>query len=93
MALAREGRVLVPLRPPHTLMSFFTLAANVDAPCATEGPGSIVGLEAGMRMIDDPIAFLPDEPEARLQAVLTLAKGLREAKGSPSAEADMLPAS
>jgi transcription-repair coupling factor (superfamily II helicase) len=36
---------------------------------------------------------VPDEPEARLQAVLTLAKGLREAKGSPSAEADMLPAS
>jgi transcription-repair coupling factor (superfamily II helicase) len=36
---------------------------------------------------------VPDEPEARLRAVLTLAKGLREAKGSPSAEADMLPAS
>ena len=36
---------------------------------------------------------VPDEPEARLQAVLTMAKGLREAKGSPSAEADMLPAS
>jgi len=36
---------------------------------------------------------VPDEPEARLQAVLKMAKGLREAKGSPSAEADMLPAS
>jgi transcription-repair coupling factor (superfamily II helicase) len=36
---------------------------------------------------------VPDEPEARLAAVLTMAKGLREAKGSPSAEADMLPAS
>jgi transcription-repair coupling factor (superfamily II helicase) len=36
---------------------------------------------------------VPDEPEARLQAVLRMAKGLREAKGSPSAEADMLPAS
>ncbi len=34
-----------------------------------------------------------DDPEARLQAVLTLAKGLREAKGSSEAEADMLPAS
>ena len=31
--------------------------------------------------------------EARLQAVLTMAKGLREAKGSQTAEADMLPAS
>ncbi len=36
---------------------------------------------------------VPDEPELRLQAVLTLAKGLREAKGSQSPEADMLPAS
>jgi transcription-repair coupling factor (superfamily II helicase) len=36
---------------------------------------------------------VPDEPGARLQAVLRMAKGLREAKGSPSAEADMLPAS
>jgi len=36
---------------------------------------------------------VPDEPEARLRAVLTMAEGLREAKGSPSAEADMLPAS
>jgi hypothetical protein len=36
---------------------------------------------------------VPDEPEARLQAVLTMAKGLREAKGTQTAEADMLPAS
>ncbi len=36
---------------------------------------------------------VPDDPEPRLAAVLTVAKGLREAKGSPSAEADMLPAS
>ncbi len=36
---------------------------------------------------------VPDEPAPRLAAVLTMAKGLREAKGSPSAEADMLPAS
>ena len=36
---------------------------------------------------------VPDEPEARLGAVLTMAKGLREARGSSSAEADILPAS
>jgi transcription-repair coupling factor (superfamily II helicase) len=36
---------------------------------------------------------VPDEPEARLAAVLAMAGGLREAKGTPSAEADMLPAS
>jgi transcription-repair coupling factor (superfamily II helicase) len=36
---------------------------------------------------------VPEEPDHRLQAVLRLAKGLREAKGTASAEADMLPAS
>src|SRR5215212_5697693 len=36
---------------------------------------------------------VPDEPEARLAAVLAMAKGLREARGTPNAEADMLPAS
>jgi transcription-repair coupling factor (superfamily II helicase) len=36
---------------------------------------------------------VPDDPEPRLQAVLRLAKGLREAKGTASSEADMLPAS
>lgn len=32
MAEARAGRVLWPLRPPHVLMSFFTLMANLGAP-------------------------------------------------------------
>lgn len=36
MALAREGRVRVPLRPPHALMLFCTLCANLGAPCATD---------------------------------------------------------
>ena len=36
---------------------------------------------------------VPEEPEPRLQAVLTLAKGLREAKGSSCAEVEMPPAS
>lgn len=38
-ALARDGRVVWPLRPPHVLMSFFTLMGNIGAPCAvTKGP-------------------------------------------------------
>jgi transcription-repair coupling factor (superfamily II helicase) len=36
---------------------------------------------------------VPDEAEARLAAVLTMADALREAKRSPDVEADMLPAS
>ena len=36
---------------------------------------------------------VPDDPEARLAAVLAMADGLREAKRSAAAEADMLPTS
>ncbi|MGC1851459.1 MAG: hypothetical protein WA687_03340, partial [Solirubrobacterales bacterium] len=36
---------------------------------------------------------VPDEPEARLAAVLAMARGLREARRSPIVEKDMLPAS
>lgn len=35
--LAKEGRVLWPIKPVDALMSFFTLAANRDAPCRTDG--------------------------------------------------------
>jgi len=33
LRLARDGRVLCPMRPPHSLMSFFTIAANLGCPC------------------------------------------------------------
>lgn len=36
MALAREGRVALPLRPPHSLMSVFSLAAHLGSPCAVD---------------------------------------------------------
>jgi multiple sugar transport system substrate-binding protein len=36
LALAKDGRVLWPLRAPHQLMSFMTLAANLGTPCNTE---------------------------------------------------------
>ena len=36
--LARDGRVMVPLRPPHSLMAFLTLAGNLGSPCAVTGP-------------------------------------------------------
>ena len=34
LELARQGRVLLPLRPPHTLMTFYTISANLGRPCA-----------------------------------------------------------
>ena len=37
--LARQGCALLPLRPPHSLMVFYTLAGNLGRP-ATEGPAT-----------------------------------------------------
>ncbi|RFC68635.1 extracellular solute-binding protein [Mesorhizobium denitrificans] len=48
--LARQGRVLLPLRPPHCLMTFYTLSANLGTPCAVEG--ELIALEAGARAFE-----------------------------------------
>ena len=50
MALAAAGRVLLPLRPPHALMVFYTLAANLGTPCASDGPGDLIDAAAGARV-------------------------------------------
>lgn len=50
LQLARDGRVLCPLRPPHALMCFFTLAANLGPPCAGTEPGQLIDVEAGARV-------------------------------------------
>jgi multiple sugar transport system substrate-binding protein len=47
LELAREGRVLLPLRPPHSLMVFYTFAANLGRHCATDGPGDLIERETG----------------------------------------------
>lgn len=52
LELAQQGRVLLPLRPPHSLMCFFTLAADLGRPCAVEGPGDLVDPEVGETVIE-----------------------------------------
>lgn len=37
LELAEQGGVLLTLRPPHTLMNFYSLCANLATPCATSG--------------------------------------------------------
>ena len=50
MAAARDGAVLWPLRPPHVLMGFFTLSANLGDPCAvTKGP--LVSRRTGLAVL------------------------------------------
>lgn len=50
--LAQRGRVLIPTLPPHSLMAFFTLAANLGTPCETKGPGDLVSQDDGAAVYD-----------------------------------------
>ncbi|MDX0603952.1 extracellular solute-binding protein [Sinorhizobium medicae] len=64
--LARSGGVVLPLRPPHSLMSFFTLCGNLGRPCRSNGQGDLVDAETGATAIEllkeiaalvDPVCF------------------------------------
>jgi multiple sugar transport system substrate-binding protein len=76
VALARRHLVVCPLRPPHSLMTFFTLVNNLGQPCAVDGPALIearAGREAVemMRELIDaigPASFVLD-PIAALEAM------------------------
>lgn len=58
VAAGREGRAILPLRPPHALMSFFTLAANMGTPCRVT-PGPLIPRAAGLRVLE-ALAALAD---------------------------------
>jgi multiple sugar transport system substrate-binding protein len=49
--LARTTKVILPMRAPHSLMSFFTLAANLGVACSHNGPDLITPAD-GIRVID-----------------------------------------
>ena len=46
MRLASDGFVMCPLKPPHALMAFLTLAANAGMPAATGREGDLVDVAA-----------------------------------------------
>lgn len=52
VALAKDGLVLLPMRPPHSLMTFYTLSGNLGVPCAVVGPGDLVDEAHGARVFD-----------------------------------------
>lgn len=52
LELAQQGRVLLPLRPPHSLMCFFTLAADLGRPCTVDGSGDLVDPETGKTVFE-----------------------------------------
>lgn len=49
-ALAQTGRIILPLRPPHSLMSFFTLAGNIGVACNNQPEGDLISVEDGTRV-------------------------------------------
>ena len=52
VSLAKEGLVLLPLRPPHSLMAFYTLAGNLGQACMVSGPGDLIDEAHGTRVFD-----------------------------------------
>lgn len=69
LELARAGQVLIPLRPPHTLMTFYTLSGNLGRPCSNTDRNDLVDGEAGSRALEmmrelsaltDPASFEMD---------------------------------
>lgn len=51
IALCEAGKALVPLRPPHSLMCFFTLAAHLGTPCNHDGD-ELISTDAGLEAMD-----------------------------------------
>jgi len=51
LELAEQGGVLLTLRPPHVLMTFYTLCANLATPCATSGE-ILIDPKKGARAFD-----------------------------------------
>lgn len=72
MKLAEAGGVMLPLRPPHVLMCFYTLCANLGHPCRVQTGQSFVDRNGGVRALEllsrlvefvDPVCFEIDPIE------------------------------
>lgn len=66
LALADARHVLCPLVPVHAMMCFYTLAANVDQPCATSGE-QLIDRNAGAAVLDKLAGLAGRVPEACLK--------------------------
>ena len=69
LLLAREGQVLCPLRPPHSLLSLCSILANIGAPCDVSKSGDFIELNGGLEALQllraltnhlDPACFSMD---------------------------------
>lgn len=85
LPLAREGHVTLPLREPHALMCFFTLAANLGTPCANEGPGDLIGMADGVRVVELLAELVPHLIDDNFEMDPIAASEAMAAQGSPLA--------
>jgi len=51
LPLVSAGRAILPMRPPHSLMTFFTLAAHLGFPLRVEGP-ELIAASDGEAVLD-----------------------------------------
>ena len=58
--LARQGRVLMPLRSPHALMFLYTLMANMGDPFPEDGEPDRATMAEALRLMTELAAYLPD---------------------------------
>lgn len=87
LELTRAGKVLIPLRPPHSLMCFYTLCGNFGRPCAVEGPGELIDMETGIQVFEmlREIAGLVDPACFEMDPIAVLERmALPEAKAAVS---------
>ncbi|WDZ80728.1 extracellular solute-binding protein (plasmid) [Ensifer adhaerens] len=85
LVMARRGKVALPMRPPHSLMCFYTLSANLGHPCRSDGMGQLIATDGGVEAFErlreltdliepacfsmDPIAVLEAMSEPQSRAV------------------------
>ncbi len=68
MDLAGEGKVLLPLRAPHALMAFFTLAAALGTPCRLLDDGPLIDEDDGITTFEHLAELAACVPEDNLAA-------------------------
>src|SRR5690606_6450525 len=51
ISLARQGKVILPMRSPHALMCFYTLAANLGTPCSSTPSSQLIDADDGVKVL------------------------------------------
>jgi multiple sugar transport system substrate-binding protein len=85
--LVAKGKAILPMRSPHSLMTFFTLAAHLGTPCSVEGPEFIA--KADGEVVLDWMARIVDGMDARCYEMDPIA--VLDLMGEPDCPYDVAP--